>query len=164
MAHLLGVLRHFVLVLWAVLGDEGLVRGSLLDRSLARPSHHPETPKRPQLLEVGWFEQGCLSRGMPVSRDARECLAGMAGSWGTSPTAPLAMARPLPPSTCAPLPTASCGSPGPGSPCCSLHACRGSEQGWVPHTKAAVSLFAVFLPFVCVFLILSPRKQDQLQQ
>lgn len=41
---------------------------------------------------------------------------------------------------------------------------RGSERGWVPHTEAAVSLVAVFLPFVCVFLILSPRKRDQLQQ
>ena len=68
MAQLPGVLWHFELVPLAVLGDEGSVRGSLLVRSLARPSHCPETPKRPQLLEVGWFEQGCLSRGMPVSR------------------------------------------------------------------------------------------------
>lgn len=58
-----GVLQHFVLVLLAVLGDEGLVQGSVLVRSPARPWHRPETPARPQVLQVGWLEQGCLSGG-----------------------------------------------------------------------------------------------------
>lgn len=37
MAQPLGVLQHLVLVLLALLGDEGSVQGSLLVRSLARP-------------------------------------------------------------------------------------------------------------------------------
>ena len=104
--------------------------------------------------------------GMPVQGDAREqgdargCLTGTAGSRGMSPTAPLAVACPLPPGACAPLPA---GAPGWG-PCAAPSMPAEAASGARCHTPKQQLLSAVFLPFVCVFLILSPRKRDQLQQ
>lgn len=105
-------------------------------------------------------------QGMPVSRDARGCLTGIAGSQGMSPAPSLAMAGPLPPSACPPLPAgaASSGSPRPGSLYCSLHTCE-AVSGAGCHAPKQQFLSVLFFSPSCVFsLFLSPRKRDQLQQ
>jgi len=136
----------------AVPGDEGSLRGSLLLGSLAQPSHHPQSPESPRLLEVGPSSDvhlgGARGRGCPGMPRRHGWLSGDGSN--SSPGHGSSPATQHPSSS----PRCLLRQPRPGSWRCSLRAHRGSEQGWVPCSEAAVSLSGVFLPVVCVIFSL----------
>lgn len=113
----------------------------------------PRDPSETSAPGGGLVGAGMPVQGMPVSRDAQGCLTGIAGSRGMSPAPSLAMAGPLPPSAC-PLPAgaASCGSPRPGSLCCSLHTCEAVSRAGC-HTPKQQFLSLLFFSPSCLFFL-----------